>query len=144
MLKDCGETTLLLDESVSGDERNSLFERQDRASERVACEASVLDEESEPQFHTLEPTASDQASVRIIAGESAVSTPADRGGDKLAASSASTPRNSAFFSRGLVDTYFRQMGRRMALARGGDCPCQAHRGVAAGDADGPVQHPNAH
>ena len=79
--------------------------------------AAVLDEEPESQFHAFEPLPSDQISVRASADESAVSGPPDRGGNELASSSATTPRNAASFSRGLVDTYFRQMGDAAWLSR---------------------------
>ena len=78
---------------------------------------SVLDEEPEPQFHALEPTPSDQASVPTVPGETDASGRADRNGNELAPSSATAPQNAASFSRGLVDTYFRQMGDAAWLSR---------------------------
>jgi len=116
MSKDCGETTLLLDEPLGGDEGDSFLERPDRAIGRLAFEAPVLDEEPESQFHAFEPP-SDRISVPTSADESTVSGPADGGGNELASSNATTTRNSASFSRGLVDTYFRQMGDAAWLSR---------------------------
>ena len=65
----------------------------------------------------LEPTLSDQVSIQASAGEGAVDGPIDRGGNELASSSATATRNSASFSPGLVDTYFRQMGDAAWLSR---------------------------
>ena len=116
MSKDCGETTLLLDEPLGGDEGDSFPERPDRAIGRVAFEAPVLDEEPESQFRAFEPPPSDRISVPTSADESAVSGPADRGGNEFASSSATTS-DGASFSRGLLDTYFRQMGDAAWLSR---------------------------
>jgi RNA polymerase primary sigma factor len=116
MLKDCDEIALLLNEPLGDNGEDSVLARRDRATERVAFEAPALDGEPEPQIHTLEPTRSDQESVATIAGESAVSGPADRSGNELAPS-ATVPRDSASLSRGLVDTYFRQMGAAAWLSR---------------------------
>ena len=69
------------------------------------------------QFRAFEPLPSDQISVRASADENAVSGPPDGGSDELAPSSATTPRNAESFSRGLVDTYFRQMGDAAWLSR---------------------------
>jgi RNA polymerase primary sigma factor len=117
MSKDCGETTSLLDEPLGGNEGDSLLERPDRAIGRGPFEAPVFDEEPESQFHAFEPPPSDQISVRTSADESAVSGLADGGGNKLTSSSATAPQNAVSFSRGLVDTYFRQMGDATWLSR---------------------------
>jgi len=116
MSKDCGETTLLLDEPLGGDEGGSFLERPDRAIGRGAFEAPVLDEEPESQFRAFEPPPSDRISIPTSADESAVSGPADGGGNELASSSA-TASDGASFSRGLLDTYFRQMGDAAWLSR---------------------------
>ena len=49
MSKDSG-TILLPDEPLGGDRGDSLFERPDRAIERIALEASVFEEEREPNL----------------------------------------------------------------------------------------------
>jgi RNA polymerase primary sigma factor len=118
MSKDCDEMTLLLNGSLGGDSEDSLIERlDDRALERVAREAPVLDEEPEPQSGALEPTLSDQPSVPTLLSENAASGRADGDGNELARVSAAALQNAASFSRGLVDTYFRQMGNAGALSR---------------------------
>ena len=89
MSKDCDEMTLLLDETLGGDSEDSLIERlDDRALERVAREAPVLDEEPEPQSGALEPTLSDQPSVPTLVSESAANGRADGDGNELAPVSA--------------------------------------------------------
>ena len=85
---------------------------------------------------------SDQPFVPTVVSESA--NRADANGNELARVSAMVLQNAASFSRSLVDTYFRQMGNAGALSRaGGDCACQAHRGLSAGDAHEPLRRPYA-
>jgi RNA polymerase primary sigma factor len=118
MSKDCDEMTLLLNGPRAGDSEDSLLERlDDRALERVAREAPVLDEEPELQSGALEPTLPDQPSVPTLVSESAANGRADGDGNELARVSAITLQNASSFSRGLVDTYFRQMGNAGALSR---------------------------
>jgi RNA polymerase primary sigma factor len=113
MSTDCDEMTLLLNGSLGGDSEDSLLERlDDRALERVARD-TVLDEEPELQSGALEPTLSDQPSVPTLVSESA----ANGDGNEPARVSAMALQNAASFSRGLVDTYFRQMGNAGALSR---------------------------
>ena len=107
----------MLNGSLGGDSEDSLLERlDDRALERVAREAPVLDEEPEPQSGALEPTLSDQPSVPTLVSESA-GWSGGRDGNELARVSAMALQNAASFSRSLVDTYFRQMGNAGALSR---------------------------
>jgi DNA-directed RNA polymerase sigma subunit (sigma70/sigma32) len=118
MSKDCDEMTLLLNGPLGGDSEDSLLERlDDRALERVAREAPFLDEEPEPQSGALEPTLYDQPSVPTLVNDSAANGRAAGDGNELARVSAMAPQNAASFSRGLVDTYFRQMGSAGALSR---------------------------
>ena len=117
MARECDEMTLLLNEPLDGEGEDLVLERPDLAMERVAGEASVGDEEPAPQLHALEPTPCDQASVPTVPGETPASGPADRDGNELASSSATAPQDAASFSRGLVDTYFRQMGDAAWLSR---------------------------
>jgi hypothetical protein len=116
MSKDCGETTLLLESRLVAMRGDSFLERPDRAIGRGAFEAPVLDEEPESQFRAFEPPPSDRISIPTSADESAVSGPADGGGNELASSSA-TASDGASFSRGLLDAYFRQMGDAAWLSR---------------------------
>ena len=109
MSKDCDEMTLLLNGSLGGDSEDSLLERlDDRTLERV--------EEPEPESGAL-PTLSDQPSVPTLVSESAANARPDGDGNELARVSAIALQNAASFSRGLVDTYFRQMGNAGALSR---------------------------
>ena len=72
MSKDCDEMTLSLNGSLGGDSQDSPLERlDDRALERMARDAPVLDEEPQPQSGVLEPTLSDQHSVPNFVTESA-------------------------------------------------------------------------
>ena len=107
----------LLNEPLGGEGEDLVVSRPDLAIERAACEASVVDEGPEAQLHALEPTRCDQASFPTVPGETGASGPADRDGNELASSSATPPQNAASFSRGLVDTYFRQMGDAAWLSR---------------------------
>ena len=116
MSNNCDETTLLLNRPLDGDREDSDFHRRDRAIGPTACEGYVLPEQPELQFHSLEPTVSDQDSIQG-AGEGAVDGPMDRGGNELASSSVTATRNSATLSPGLVDAYFRQMGDAAWLSR---------------------------
>jgi len=116
MSKDCGETTLLLDKPLGGDEEDSLLERPDRTIGRGTFKAPVFDEELGSQFRAFEPLPSDQISIQTSADESAVSSQADRGGNELASSS-TIASGGASAPRGLVDTYFRQMGDAAWLSR---------------------------
>ena len=69
MSQDRDEMTLLLNEPrLDGEGEDLLLERQDRAIERAAREASVLDEELEPKFPALEPMPPDQISVPTVPG----------------------------------------------------------------------------
>jgi DNA-directed RNA polymerase sigma subunit (sigma70/sigma32) len=116
--KNCDEMTLLPNGSLGGDSEDTLLERlDDGALERVAREAPVLDEEPEPQSGALEPTLYDQPSVPTLVNDSAANGRAAGDGNELARVSAMAPQNAASFSRGLVDTYFRQMGSAGALSR---------------------------
>ncbi len=109
--------TLLLDEPLSGDIEVSLPERVDGTSARIAFEPGVLDEEPELHWRASEPTRQGQALVRIAPGDTAASGPEDGGDRQLASTSATAPQNAASFSRGLVGTYFRQMGDAAWLSR---------------------------
>ena len=118
MSKDCDEMTLLPNGSLGGDCEDTLLERlDDGALERVAREAPVLDEEPEPQSGALEPTLYDQPSVPTLVSDSAANGRAAGDGSEFARVSAMAPQNAASFSRGLVDTYFRQMGNAAVLSR---------------------------
>ena len=109
MSKDCDEMTLLLNGPLGGDSEDSLLERlDDRTLERV--------EEPEPESGAL-PTLSDQPSVPTLVSESAANGRPDGDGNELARVSAIALQNAASFSRGLVDTYFRQVGDAGALSR---------------------------
>ena len=80
---------------------------QDGAIER-AWGTSVLDD---PEADTFEPGATEQAATVPAAGDGA-----ENGSDKPSIV-AVTPKREASFSRGLVDTYFRQMGDAPWLTR---------------------------
>ncbi len=109
---------MLNEPRLDGAGEHSLLERPDRAIESVACEASVLDEEREPQFEAFKPMRSDPISVPTVPGNTGASGSANVDDNELASSSATTaPQDAPSFSRGLVDTYFRQMGDAAWLSR---------------------------
>ena len=115
MSKDSG-TILLPDEPLGGDRGDLLFERPDRAIERIALEASVFEEEREPNLLQLELRSSGQAPGWPMAAKNAVGAPAEGEGE-LGSSIATAARGSALSARGLVDAYFRQMGDAAGLSR---------------------------
>ena len=112
MSKDFGETIVLMGESLRGDAEEALLERVNPV-ETVGFEASVFDEEPEAELLALDAIPADQAMAPAIAGERAVGAPEGA----LTAAPASAKRDAASFSRGLVDTYFRQMGDAAWLTR---------------------------
>ena len=115
MSKDSG-TILLPDEPLGGDRGDSLFERPDRAIERIALEASVFEEEPEPNLLQLELRSSGQAPAWPMAAKKRSSGPAD-GDSVLGSSIATAAHGTALSARGLVDAYFRQMGDAAGLSR---------------------------
>src|ERR1700761_810869 len=83
--------------------------------ERADWETSVLDDEA--QLDAFEPAATGQTTtVPAIAQEEAAGDAVEAGNTKTAAVAA-VPQKEASFSRGLVDTYFRQMGDAPWLTR---------------------------
>ncbi len=113
MSKYCDEITLF--ELDSGDSEDSLLERPDRAIARDVLEPRFVDEG--PGFRALEPICRGQSLVRAAPTPTGTSTPQDDAGDKLASASTTASQNAEFFSRDLVDTYFRQMGDAEWLSR---------------------------
>lgn len=114
MSKECEAMTLPLDErgSMSVD---ALLDHTHGAIERVEWQTSVL--EDEPQADAFEPGAAEHtATVPAVGDEDAASDPAETGDEKPSAVAA-TLQKDASFSRGLVDTYFRQMGDAPWLTR---------------------------
>jgi RNA polymerase primary sigma factor len=84
------------------------------AIEGADWETAVLEER--PQLEAFEPAATEQTTtVPAVGDEDAVSDPADDNEKPLPA--AATAPKEASFSRGLVDTYFRQMGDAAWLTR---------------------------
>ena len=122
MSKDSG-TILLPDEPLGGDRGDLLFERPDRAIERIALEASVFEEEREPNLLQLELRSSGQAPGWPMAAKNAVGAPAEGEGE-LGSSIATAARGSALSARGLVDAYFRQMGDAAGLSREEEIACE--------------------
>ncbi len=103
-----------------GEDEDSLLDWPERAIERAACEAAVVEakEDLEPSFAPIGGLA--------CAGKTsvpAVPEPAGTGPGKTARTGGkglapfNGPQNAASFSRGLVDTYFRQMGDAAWLPR---------------------------
>ena len=115
MSRDCDTMTLLPNEPFGDIGEDALLEHSDRAIERVACEAPVV--EGEPQWDAFEINATDQAgTIPAVAGGNAASGQA-ASDDETPTVVATVPQKPAAFSRGLVDTYFRQMGDAAWLTR---------------------------
>ena len=99
-----------LPHELAGDAEQLVLERPDRVIEALTCEGAVFDDELEPEFSTLEPTPSEQATTApTIVDQNAATGTANRDGK--------VPQTAASFSRGLVDAYFRQMGDAAWLSR---------------------------
>jgi len=124
MSNDRGDTTLLLDAPLGGGAwKDSFLERPERAERYTDFDMPAPDEEPESQqFLTFEPLPSEQVSVRRTtvgpsAEQRAVDGVPESDGKAPAAASATALRAPTAFSRGLVDTYFRQMGDTAWLTR---------------------------
>ena len=113
MSKECDAMTLLADEPF-----------RDGAIERAAWATSVFDNEA--QLDAFEPTGADQAASVPTPGDASADGDAAADGNEKSPAVAATPQKEVSFSRGLVDTYFRQMGdvawltreEEIALAKG--------------------------
>jgi RNA polymerase primary sigma factor len=117
MLRDRDEMTLLLKEPGLGHAEDLVLERPGPAFERMDYEPSDFDEESEPETRALEPAPSDRGSIPTIVGPGAAKAAAEPDGPDRSAATAAAARGAASFSRGLIDTYFRQMGNAEWLTR---------------------------
>jgi RNA polymerase primary sigma factor len=112
------DLTLLLNRPADGDAEDCLLERPDRTLESAstlegaAFDSIALDEQ--PELRALVPSLSSAATEPKVTG--LPSDPADREVNEPAGVKAPN-RNAASFSRGLVDTYFRQMGEAAWLTR---------------------------
>jgi len=114
MSKECEAMTLPLDER-GGMSLDAVMDRSHGAIERVDWETSVV--EDEPQADAFEPDAAEHTTtVPAVGDEDAASDPAETGDAKPSAVAATTQKDGTF-SRGLVDTYFRQMGDAPWLTR---------------------------
>lgn len=105
---DRAEITLLAKAPAGGDTEDLVLDRPDCAIESLTCERALIDEEGERAFTALGPAPSDRAIV--------VPATVDAGAGSVPANSKG-PQGAASFSRGLVDTYFRQMGDAAWLSR---------------------------
>jgi RNA polymerase primary sigma factor len=129
MSNDRGDTTLLLDAPLGRDWKDSFLQRPERAERYTDFDMPALDEEPESQqFLTFEPLPSEQVSVRrpTTVGPNTVETSTEQravdgapesDSKAPAAAIATAQREPTAFSRGLVDTYFRQMGNAAWLTR---------------------------
>jgi RNA polymerase primary sigma factor len=106
---------LLLREPLDGED--SLPETANRAIERVSCEASSPHDEVGPGFHAHEPVGCEQADLPAIEAGSAATIEPDSEGQEPAGAGASAAPSAVSFSRGLISTYFRQMGDAPWLSR---------------------------
>jgi RNA polymerase primary sigma factor len=117
MSKDCDEITLIPDEPLAGDNEGSLAALPEDAIASVAFEPGLFDKEPELQWHASEPTRCSQILVRATPNEAGASGAEGDASPQLPSASAITQQDTASFSRGLVDTYFRQMGDAAWLSR---------------------------
>ncbi len=117
MSKDCDEITLIPDEPLAGDSEDSLPALPDEAIASVAFEPGLFDKEPELQWRASEPTRCSETLVRATPNEAGASGAEGDVSSQLASARAITQQDTASFSRGLVDTYFRQMGDAVSLSR---------------------------
>ncbi len=120
MAKYCDEMLVVPDTPLVGEDEDSLLDWPERAIERTACEAAVAEaeEDPEPSFAPIGGFAcAGKTSVPAVPkpAETGPGKTARSGGKELAPSNG--PQNAASFSRGLIDTYFRQMGDAAWLPR---------------------------
>jgi RNA polymerase primary sigma factor len=118
----------LLDAPLERDWKDSFLQRPERAERYTDFDMPALDEEPESQLLTFEPLPSEQVSLRrpttvepntveTSTEQRAVDGEPESDGNAPAASVTNLPREPTAFSRGLVDTYFRQMGNAAWLTR---------------------------
>jgi RNA polymerase primary sigma factor len=129
MSNDRGDTTLLLDAPLERDWKDSFLQHPERAERYTDFDLPAHDEEPESQqFLTFEPLPSDQVSVRrptkvapctieTSTEQRAVDDAPESDSKAPVTSVTNVPREPTAFSRGLVDTYFRQMGNAAWLTR---------------------------
>ncbi len=115
MAKDFDEMTLLRDLPLAGEEEGSFPEWP----ERTGCDARPVEARDEPG-PPVTPIRFPRAGQIVVPAlpepvETGPGKTALAGGQELAPSN--RPQNTASFSRGLVDTYFRQMGDAAWLPR---------------------------
>jgi Sigma-70 factor, region 1.2 len=113
MSKYCDETALF--DLDSGDGEDSLLECSDRAMAWDTVERGFVDQQA--GFGALGLISGGQPLVPAAPTETRTNAQQDDACDTLASSSATASQNADFFSRDLVDTYFRQMGDAEWLAR---------------------------
>jgi hypothetical protein len=108
------EKTLLLDRPYDGDADDSFLEGSDRAPGSLDFEPLMFEES---ELAPLEPMPPDQLPAQTGFSDTGIGIPKGGASHHVAASSATASHDAASFSRGLVDTYFRQMGDAAWLSR---------------------------
>jgi hypothetical protein len=117
-MKDYGETTLVLDEPLSADAGDALLARADNAFERGSFQAPAFEAKAKTFARGNTPAPAQPVAVETDEHDGAdADEPAADVVDELTSPAAPARREPATFSRGLVDTYFRQMGEAPWLTR---------------------------
>ncbi len=117
MSKDYDENTLLLDEPLGGEDADSLLAQLDRVGDPISLEGTVSDEALELKFPAFERPTGRLLDVGTAKDGNALGGPLDQGGNGPVSATAAAQRKAEPFNRGLVDTYFRQMGEAAWLTR---------------------------
>src|SRR5450756_1960334 len=107
----------VLTEPFDTDSEDSVLELHDSTIKPVTRETAVLDRGPKPRFQGVVPAHPDETSISTTARETVASDSEDTDSNKLTRVGGTRPQKDASFSRGLVDTYFRQMGDAGLLSR---------------------------
>ena len=107
----------LLTEPFDMNSEDSVLELHDSTIKPVTRETAVLDRGPEARFQEVVPAHPDETRISATARETVASDSEDKDSNELTRFGGTRPQKDAPFSRGLVDTYFRQMGGAELLSR---------------------------
>ena len=107
----------LLTEPFDMDSEGSVLELHDSTIKPVTRETAVLDRDPEARFQGVVPAHPDETRITAAARETVASDSEDTDSNELTRVGGTRRQKEAPFSRGLVDTYFRQMGGAELLSR---------------------------
>ena len=107
----------VLTEPFDTDSEDSVLELHDSTIKPVTRETAVLDRDPKPRFQGVVPAHPDETRISTTARETVASDSEDTDSNELTRVGGTRPQKDASFSRGLVDTYFRQMRDAGLLSR---------------------------